>query len=30
MGHSRDDAVPQIPHKMKMHGQNQLKFSVLV
>ena len=30
MGHSEDDAVHKIPHKMKMHWQNQLKFSVLV
>ena len=25
MGHSEDDAVPKLPHKMKMHWQNQLK-----
>ena len=30
MGHSGDDAVHKIPHKMKTQGQNQLKFSVLV
>ena len=29
-GHSEDDAVHKIAHKMKMHRQNQLKFSVLV
>ena len=28
MGHSEDDAVHKIPHKMKTHWQNQLKFSV--
>ena len=28
MGHSEDDAVNKIPHKMKMHWQNQLKISV--
>ena len=26
MGHSEDDAVHKIPHKMKTHWQNQLKF----
>ena len=30
MGHSEDDAVHKIPHKMKTHWQNQLKFSVSV
>ena len=30
MRHSEDDAVHKIPHKMKTHWQNQLKFSVLV
>ena len=30
MGHSEDDAVHKIPHKMKTHRQNKLKFSVLV
>ena len=30
MGHSEDDAVHKIPHKMKTHWQNKLKFSVLV
>ena len=30
MGHSGDDAVHKIPHKMKTHWQNQLKISVLV
>ena len=30
MGHSEDDVVHKIPHKMKTHWQNQLKFSVLV
>ena len=31
MGHSEDDAVHiLIPHKMKTHGRNQLKISVLV
>ena len=30
MGHSRDDAVHKIPHKMKTPWQNQLKFSVLI
>ena len=29
MGHSKDDAVHKIPHKMKMHRQNQLTVSVL-
>ena len=29
-GHSEDDAVYKIAHKMKTHWQNQLKFSVLV
>ena len=29
-GHSEDDAVHKIPHKLKTHWQNQLKFSVLV
>ena len=31
MGHSEDDSVHKIPHKMnmKMHRQNQLKMSVL-
>ena len=26
MGNSGDDAVHKIPHKMKMHWQNQLKI----
>ena len=30
MGHSEDDAVQKIPHKMKTQGQNQLRISVLV
>ena len=30
MGHSEDDVVHKIPHKMKTHRQNQLKISVLV
>ena len=30
MGHSEDDAVHKIPHKMKTHWQNQIKISVLV
>ena len=30
MGHSEDDAVHKISHKMKTHWQNKLKFSVLV
>ena len=30
MGHSEDDAVHKIHHKMKTHWQNQLKISVLV
>ena len=30
MGHSGDDAVYKIPHKMKMYWQNQLKILVLV
>ena len=30
MGHSEDDAVHKIPHKMKMHRQDRLKISVLV
>ena len=30
MGHSEDDAVHKIPHKMEMHWQNQLKILVLV
>ena len=30
MGHSEDDAVHKIPHKMKTHWQNQLKISVLI
>ena len=30
MGHSEDDAVHKIPHKMKTHWQNKLKFLVLV
>ena len=30
MGHSEDYAVHKIPHKMKPHWQNKLKFSVLV
>ena len=30
MGHSEDDAVHKIPHKMKTHLQNKLKFSILV
>ena len=30
MGDSEDDAVHKIPHKMKTHWQNKLKFSVLV
>ena len=30
MGHSEDGAVHKIPHKMKMHQQNQLKILVLV
>ena len=29
MGHSKDDAVYKIPHKIKMHWQNQLKILVL-
>ena len=29
MGHSEDDAVHKIPHKMKTHWQNQLKILVL-
>ena len=29
MGHSEDDAVHKITHKMKTHGQNQVKFSVM-
>ena len=28
MGNSEDDAVHKIPHKMKMHCQNQLKLVV--
>ena len=28
MGHSGDDAVQKIPHKMKTHWQNQLKILV--
>ena len=27
MGHSEDDAVHKIPHKMKTHWTNQLKIS---
>ena len=30
MGHSEDDAVHKIPHKMKTHWQNQLVISVLI
>ena len=30
MGHSENDAVHKIPHKMKIHRQNQLEFSVLL
>ena len=30
MGRSGDDAVHTIPHKMKMHWQNQLKILVMV
>ena len=30
MGHSEDDAVHKIPHKLKTHWQNQLKILVLV
>ena len=30
MGHSEDDAVHKIPHKMNTYWQNQLKISVLV
>ena len=30
MGHSENDAVHKIPHKMKTHWQNQLKISVQV
>ena len=30
MGHCEDDAVHEIPHKMKTHWQNKLKFSALV
>ena len=30
MEHSEDDAVHKIPHKRKMHWQNQLKILVLV
>ena len=30
MGHSEDDTVHKIPHKMKTHWQNQLKILVLV
>ena len=30
MGDFEDDAVHKIPHKMKTHWQNKLKFSVLV
>ena len=30
MGHSENDAVHKIPHKMKTHWQNQLKFLVWV
>ena len=30
MGHSEDDAVHKIPHKVKMHWQSQLKISVLI
>ena len=30
MGPSEDDTVHKIPHKMKMHWQNQLKKMVLV
>ena len=26
MGHSEDDVVHKIPHKVKTHWQNQLKF----
>ena len=29
MGHSEDDAVHKIPHKKKMHWQNQLKILVI-
>ena len=28
MGHSEDDAVHKIPHKMKTHWRNQLKILV--
>ena len=30
MGHSEDDAVHKIPHKMKILWQNQLKILVVV
>ena len=30
MRHSEDDAVHKIPHKMKMHWQNQMKYLALV
>ena len=30
MGHSEDDAVNKIPHKMKTYRQNQQKMLVLV
>ena len=30
MGHSEDDAVHKLPHNMKTHWQNKLKFLVLV
>ena len=30
MGHSEDDAVHKIPHKMKTHWQNHLKILLLI
>ena len=30
MGHSEDDAVHKIPHKMKMHLQNEQKILILI
>ena len=30
MGHSEDDAIHKIRHKMETHRQNQLKLSVFV
>ena len=29
MGHPEDDAVHKIPHKMKMHWQNQQKIGLI-